>query len=78
MDCTRESRKSAPDAQWTTPLRTRQEVQLVQDFGDLSVVPTRAFLDGLGPGEDVDVALAPCVSFFLSVDVIGGADDAGC
>jgi pyruvate carboxylase len=49
----------------------------VDAFGDLSVVPTRAFFYGLEPGEEVDVALGPGVSLLLSVDAIGGADDAG-
>jgi pyruvate carboxylase len=52
--------------------------EAVDAYGDLSVVPTRAFFYGLDPGEEVDVVLAPGVSIFLSVDAVGEADDAGC
>jgi pyruvate carboxylase len=57
---------------------TKQFEQAVDAFGDLSVVPTRAFFYGLEPGEEIDVALAPGVSLFLSVDAVGETDDAGC
>lgn len=57
---------------------TKEFEEAVDAFGDLSVVPTRAFFYGLEPGEEVDVALAPGVSLFLSVDAVGEADDAGC
>ncbi len=57
---------------------TREFEDAVDEFGDLSVVPTRAFFYGLEPGEEVDVVLAPGVSIFLSVDAVGEADDAGC
>ncbi|HEY1761968.1 MAG TPA: pyruvate carboxylase, partial [Acidimicrobiales bacterium] len=57
---------------------TKEFEDAVDAFGDLSVVPTRAFFYGLDPGEEVDVVLAPGVSIFLSVDAVGEADDAGC
>jgi pyruvate carboxylase len=57
---------------------TKEFEEAVDTFGDLSVVPTRAFFYGLEPGEEVDVALAAGVSIFLSVDAVGEADDAGC
>jgi pyruvate carboxylase len=57
---------------------TKEFEDAVDAFGDLSVVPTRAFFYGLEPGEEIDVVLAPGVSIFLSVDAVGEADDAGC
>jgi pyruvate carboxylase len=57
---------------------TKEFEDAVDAFGDLSVVPTRAFFYGLEPGEEVDVVLAPGVSIFLSVDAVGEADEAGC
>lgn len=60
------------------PGPTKEFEEAVEAFGDLSVIPTGAFFYGLEPGEEVDVALEPGVSLFLSVDAIGEADDAGC
>ena len=59
------------------PGPTKEFEEAVDAFGDLSVVPTRAFFYGVDPGEEVDVVLAPGVSLFLSVDAVGEADDAG-
>jgi pyruvate carboxylase len=59
------------------PGPTEEFDEAVDAFGDLSVVPTRAFFYGVEPGEEVDVVLAPGVSLFLSVDAVGEADDAG-
>jgi pyruvate carboxylase len=56
---------------------TREFEEAVKTFGDLSVVPTRAFFYGLEPGEETEIALAPGVSLFLSVDALGEADKAG-
>jgi pyruvate carboxylase len=52
-------------------------LEAVRSFGDLSVVPTRAFLYGLDPGEEIEVALEEGVSLFLSVDAVGDVDDGG-
>ncbi|MGA7836149.1 MAG: pyruvate carboxylase [Acidimicrobiales bacterium] len=60
------------------PGPTKEFEEAVGAYGDLSVVPTRAFFYGLEPGEEVDVSLALGVSIFLSVDAVGEADDAGC
>ncbi len=57
---------------------TKEFDEAVDAYGDLSVVPTRAFFYGLDAGEEVDVSLAPGVSIFLSVDAVGEADDTGC
>ncbi len=59
------------------PGPTEEFEEAVDAYGDLSVVPTRAFFYGVEPGDEVDVALAPGVSLFLSVDAVGEADDAG-
>jgi pyruvate carboxylase len=48
-----------------------------RSYGDLSVVPTRAFLYGLERGDEVEVSISPGVSLFLAIDAIGELDDAG-
>jgi pyruvate carboxylase len=59
------------------PLPTREFEIAMSSFGDLSLLPTRAFFYGLKPGEEVEVSLGTGVSIFLSVDAIGEVDGAG-
>lgn len=59
------------------PAPTKEYEIAVGSYGDLSVLPTRAFFYGLRPGEAAEVSLSPGVSLFLSVDAIGEVDDAG-
>ena len=46
-------------------------------FGNLSVIPTRAFLYGLDLGHEVEVSLQRGLSLLLSIDAIGDADSTG-
>jgi pyruvate carboxylase len=48
-----------------------------RQYGDLSVLPTKAFFYGLALGEEVDVALEAGVSLYLAVDAVGEADERG-
>lgn len=59
------------------PVPTREFESAKSSFGDLSLLPTRAFFYGLNPGEEVEVSLGTGVSIFLSVDAIGEVDGAG-
>jgi pyruvate carboxylase len=59
------------------PGPTRDYDDAVRAFGDTSVIPTRAFLYGLEPGEEIEVPLDPGVSLFLDIDAIGDVDDGG-
>ena len=46
-------------------------------FGDTSILPTRAFLYGLEPGEEIEVCLQPGISLFLAIDALGEVDQRG-
>ncbi|KWX04825.1 pyruvate carboxylase [Carbonactinospora thermoautotrophica] len=59
------------------PGPARDHDEAVRCYGDLSVLPTRAFLYGLAPGEEITVALGPGVSLYLTLDAIGEADERG-
>jgi pyruvate carboxylase len=51
--------------------------EAVRQFGDLSVLPTSAFFNGLAPGDEVEVALETGLSLYLALDAIGEADEGG-
>ncbi|MGH9104397.1 MAG: pyruvate carboxylase [Acidimicrobiales bacterium] len=57
------------------PARDYEEA--VRRFGDVSVLPTSAFLYGLAPGEEVQVSLGAGVRLYLAVDAVGQADEGG-
>ncbi|HSA51111.1 MAG TPA: pyruvate carboxylase [Yinghuangia sp.] len=57
------------------PARDYEEARRL--YGDVSVVPTRAFLHGLKPGEELTVELSPGVALYLAVEAIGEADERG-
>ena len=57
------------------PARDFEEAS--RQYGDISVLPTAAFLYGLAPGGEVDVALDAGVSLYLALDAVGDADDGG-
>ncbi|UGQ13668.1 pyruvate carboxylase [Yinghuangia sp. ASG 101] len=57
------------------PARDFEEARRL--YGDVSVVPTRAFLHGLAPGEELTVELSPGVALYLAVEAIGEADERG-
>ncbi len=46
-------------------------------YGDVSVLPTPAFLYGFAAGEEVTVTLSPGVSLYLALDAIGEPDERG-
>jgi pyruvate carboxylase len=41
------------------------------------VLPTRAFLHGLEPGEEIEVSLGAGLSLFVDIDAVGEVDDGG-
>ncbi|ROO85467.1 pyruvate carboxylase [Actinocorallia herbida] len=47
-------------------------------YGDLSVLPTGAFLYGIRPGQEVTFDLEPGVRVLTSVEAVGELDEAGC
>ena len=49
----------------------------VATYGDLSVVPTRAFLYGLPAQEEIQIALQPGVVMIVELDAVGEADAKG-
>jgi pyruvate carboxylase len=49
----------------------------VRSYGDVSVLPTPAFLYGFAAGEEVTVSLGPGVSLYLALDAIGEPDERG-
>ena len=51
--------------------------EAARQYGDLSVLPTKAFFYGLNPGEEVEVALETGVSLYLALDAVGEADERG-
>ena len=46
-------------------------------YGDVSIVPTRAFLYGLNIGEELTVDLEPGVRLYIELEAIAEADDRG-
>jgi pyruvate carboxylase len=59
------------------PGPARDYDEAARQYGDLSVLPTRAFLYGLAPGEEVHVSLGAGVSLYLTLDAVGEADEGG-
>jgi len=59
------------------PGPARDYEEAARQYGDLSVLPTRAFLYGLAPGEEVHVSLEAGVSLYLTLDAVGEADEGG-
>ncbi|MDI2125302.1 pyruvate carboxylase [Yinghuangia seranimata] len=57
------------------PARDFEEARRL--YGDVSVVPTPAFLHGLKPGEELTVELSAGVALYLAVEAIGEADERG-
>lgn len=57
------------------PARDYEEARRL--YGDVSVVPTPAFLHGLKPGEELTVELSTGVALYLAVEAIGEADERG-
>ena len=51
--------------------------ETVAAYGDLSVLPTGAFLYGLRPGHEVSFDLEPGVRILASLEAVGEIDEAG-
>jgi pyruvate carboxylase len=56
---------------------TREYDDAVRSYGDLSVLPTRAFLYGLEPDDEIEVGIGAGISLFVSIDAVGEVDDGG-
>ena len=59
------------------PGPARDYNEAVNQYGDLSVLPTPAFLYGLVPGGEVHVSLETGLSLYLALDAVGDADEGG-
>jgi pyruvate carboxylase len=59
------------------PGPARDYDEAVRQYGDLSVLPTPAFLYGLAPGGEVHVSLKAGMSLYLALDAVGEADEGG-
>ena len=59
------------------PAPAAERAAAEERFGDVSVVPTRAFLYGLEMGEELAVDLEPGVRLYVRLEAITGADDRG-
>lgn len=59
------------------PGPTKEYLQAVEDYSELSVVPTREFLHGIKQGDEVEVVLEKGHSLELGISAIGDADDHG-
>ena len=54
-----------------------EQAAIRERYGDVSVVPTRAFLYGLEPGEELAVDLGPGVRLYVRLEAITEADGRG-
>ena len=59
------------------PGPARDHAAAEERYGDVSVIPTRAFLYGLETGEELAVDLEPGVRLYLQLEAVTGADDRG-
>lgn len=59
------------------PAPTREYEDSVANFGDLSVLPSRAFFYGLRRGEELEVELEPGVSLIYGLEAVGDPDERG-
>ena len=59
------------------PGPAKEQAAVRERYGDVSVVPTRAFLYGLEPGEELAVDLGPGVRLYVQLEAITEADGRG-
>jgi pyruvate carboxylase len=59
------------------PGPAREQAAIRERYGDVSVLPTRAFLYGLEPGEELAVDLEPGVRLYVQLEAITEADGRG-
>jgi pyruvate carboxylase len=59
------------------PGPTAEKEKAEESYGDVSVVPTRAFLYGLETGEDLAIDLEPGVRLYVELEAVTEADERG-
>ena len=59
------------------PGPAKEQAAVRERYGDVSVVPTRAFLYGLEPGEELAMDLEPGVRLYVQLEAITEADERG-
>ena len=59
------------------PGPAEEQAAVRERYGDVSVVPTRAFLYGLEPGEELAMDLEPGVRLYVQLEAITEADERG-
>jgi pyruvate carboxylase len=59
------------------PGPAREQKEAEERYGDVSIVPTKAFLYGLEPGEEVAVDLERGVRLYISLEAMTEADERG-
>jgi pyruvate carboxylase len=63
------------DLMFPAPYREFQESRA--RYSDVSVIPTRAMLYGLGPDQEIEVDLEPGVRLVIELEAVGDADERG-
>ena len=59
------------------PGPAREHAAAVAEFGDVAILPTRLFLDGLEPGREEAIDLGPGVRLLVELETIADADPTG-
>jgi pyruvate carboxylase len=59
------------------PGPAKEQAVAQERYGDVSVIPTKAFLYGLQTGEELAVDLEPGVRLYLQLEAVTGADERG-
>jgi pyruvate carboxylase len=59
------------------PGPAREQLEAAERYGDVSVLPTRAFFYGVESGEEIEVELEPGVRLYIGVEAIGDPDEDG-
>jgi pyruvate carboxylase len=59
------------------PVPAEDYEKAVERYGDISVIPTKAFLYGLESGEELALDLEPGVRLYLQLEAISDADEKG-
>ncbi len=59
------------------PGPTAEKEKAEASYGDVSVIPTRAFLYGLETGEDLAIDLEPGIRLYVELEAVTGADGRG-
>jgi len=59
------------------PEPAREQAEAADRWGDVAVVPTRAFFYGLEPAEEIVIELEPGVRLFVELEAIGEPDESG-